>query len=397
MKTGRVTVVRRTGVVVSTLLLAVACGSEPSLAPAGSVSPAPVPSTGANGAASIGGGALGQIVWTTDGSEIRFASGVAEPQTVALPAELVASAPFAVAGTRDRHVLLAQSDPKGGVLVFASDGIDWTSTRLTPEWPSGYFSALPQPSVSFAVAPPGVVALVATVPMSTAVAFSNMFVSIDGGRTFRTISFPEHHVLNMPWDSVTLLSQERIVVTGGPASTFAFVSGDGGASWDELTVVDLPKGHTTYAIGAPLWRADESIFPVYSDNSNDELVVTFTVVRSDDVLAPSAALGELDLHIPYTAGQLAMATTADSVWVMGPDGPGGRSLYRAETAGRQAWQSVPVKNAASAISGLHVWDDDLHADTVGVDTDCSNGKTECTTTFVHRASDDGGSTWFDSF
>jgi photosystem II stability/assembly factor-like uncharacterized protein len=209
---------------------------------------------------------------------------------------------------------------------------------------------------------------------------ADWYATADGGLTWTRRDAPVSGVVSLTGDGLW--------VAGGPARNQLFHSGDGGASWAEVTLpASLPSG--SIALEPPAARPDgRTILPVTVAGDGKASVV---FLSTDDKGRSWKEAARAD--VPADVGRgVALPTspgaTADTLLVAAPDGS---QVVRVPLDGGAVLRITP-QGLAKGVAGVRLTDEQLGWATFTTSS-CRADKTACTSTTGLLATRDGGQTW----
>jgi photosystem II stability/assembly factor-like uncharacterized protein len=235
--------------------------------------------------------------------------------------------------------------------------------------------------------PSGFVTVLASDQLTATTNVPRLFVSSDGGVTFRQHGPPRSSNLNTAWSALTFITPAEGVVVAGRVMDRVFFTADGGASWSPSSIKGLPSG-VTVVDGTPFVNGPEIELPVIaSTTSSGE---TLSLYTSDDGGATfSGPVGSvLTVQGNNDASPLPLGMYGATIWVARPSGG---DIY-VTTDNAQTWTTVNAPSLPPGVSSMSVTSS---TDAIAVVSSggCAQFKRDCTIGTYFIGTTDGGETW----
>jgi photosystem II stability/assembly factor-like uncharacterized protein len=235
--------------------------------------------------------------------------------------------------------------------------------------------------------PSGSVTVLASDQLTATTSIPRLFVSSDGGATFRQHGSPRSSLLNTTWSALTFITPAEGVVVVGSVMDRLFYTADGGASWSPSSVKGLPSGVTVVDGTAFVNRLEIELPVVASTTSNGE---TLSLYTSDDGGATfSGPVGSvLTVQGNNDASPLPLGMYGATIWVARPSGG---DIY-VTTDNAQTWTTVNAPSLPPGVSSMSVTSS---TDAIAVVSSggCAQFKRDCTIGTYFIGTTDGGETW----
>lgn len=354
---------------------------------AAAASSSAIPSSGS--VATIDGmvGSSGNAAWKVTAAGLAVSSdGGIRWSSVAMPTGVATTDIAAVAHVTAGPIWIAAKDGRAvDVLTAEQPGAPWTAALLTPTWPAVSGLNAPADRVVSTPGNNGLVTVAASIQVGMMSGFADLFVSTDGGVTFKEHQPTGGTQAEDVWWSDAFVDQDTGVVVTGPTRASILHTTDGGADWTASTVVGLPAVGR-YAIGDPTIVGSDVRLPVTSlaaDGSE-----TFTIFSSADGGATFQASGPgVDLGSTYDPPATA-GTSGSDIWVLEP---GSGILHESADSGG-SWTRVASNGLSPNVVALDVTGPST-ATALVANTQCQSFKSGCVTSQYLRITTDGGLTW----